>query len=197
MLQSVVHGRLGTGKNAAIDGYRVAGKTSTAQKASTLGGYDEEQYYASFVGVVPADDPKVVILVSVDAPQDKHYGNDVAAPAFARLGARIMTHLSVPRDDGTVPIPDAIALRESSSKLLDGFVPNLDVEPELPGERKVPFATGLPDFTGLSLAEALDAAEVAQVKLRAIGSGIAVMQDVPPGPVNKGASVRVLFEPVY
>jgi cell division protein FtsI (penicillin-binding protein 3) len=47
------------------------------------------------------------------------------------------------------------------------------------------------------LAEALDAAEVAQVELRAIGSGIAVMQDVPPGPVKKGASVRVLFEPVY
>lgn len=197
MLESVVHERIGTGKNAKISGYRVAGKTSTAQKASTRGGYEEDQYYASFVGAVPAEAPKVVILVSVDDPQERHYGNDVAAPTFARLGARVMTHLSVPREDGTVPAPDTIALRESSDELVEGFIPELDVEPELPGARRVPFTTGLPDFTGLSLAEALDAAEQAQVELRAVGSGIAVMQDVSPGPIDSGTTVSVLFEPAY
>ena len=195
MLENVVHSDKGTGKNAKIDGYRVAGKTSTAQKASKQGGYAEDEYFASFVGAVPAKAPRVVILVSVDLPQGGHYGNEVAAPTFASLGARVMEHLGVPRDDGSRPTPDPIKLLASSHVMVEGFTPVLDVEPALPGERAVEVDGGLPDFTGLTLAEAIDAADEAGVVLKPIGTGIATMQDHPPGAIEPGTNVQVLFEP--
>ncbi len=194
MLEDVVHDKKGTGRNALIPGYRVAGKTSTAQKAKAERGYHEDQYYASFVGAVPADEPKLVILVSVDNPEGGHYGNEVAAPTFASLGRRLLAHLGVPREDGSVPAPDMIALAATHAKLLEGFIPEIDVEPDLPGGRKVPFTTGVPDFTGLSLSEAYDAAEAAHIRLHAIGSGIAVVQDTPPGSAQSDTVVEVVFE---
>jgi cell division protein FtsI (penicillin-binding protein 3) len=54
---------------------------------------------------------------------------------------------------------------------------------------------GLPDFTGLTLAEAVDAAHEAEIDLRAVGTGVAVMQDTPPGPIEIGKAVTVYFEP--
>lgn len=197
MLTAVVHTRKGTGKNARIDGYKVAGKTSTAQKANPAGGYFEHQYYASFVGAVPADDPRVVILVSVDNPEGGHYGNEVAAPTFARLGERLMTYYGVPREDGSVPVPERIALESDDPKMSEGFLAELDVTPHLPGEGPVKFTTGLPDFTGLTLSQAVQQAEKADVVLVASGSGIAVGQSVPPGPVDSGTEVKVHFEPTY
>src|SRR5690606_18357412 len=161
MLKAVVHSKDGTGKNAKIDGYEVAGKTSTAQKANPAGGYFEDQYYASFIGAVPADDPKLVILVSVDNPEGGHYGNEVAAPAFARLGARVLAYLGVPGEDGKLEVPKTIALAEDAPALVDGFIPDLDVQPPLPGQRVVEFTTGLPDFTGLTLVQALAEADKA------------------------------------
>ena len=196
MLENVVHSKKGTGKNARIEGYRVAGKTSTAQKASKKGGYAEDEYFASFVGAIPAKDPRVVILVSVDNPVGGHYGNEVAAPTFARLAERVMLHLGVPRDDGSRPTPDPLELMNTNVKLVEGFTPIGDVEPELPGQRPIAVGGGLPDFTGLSLVEALDAADGAGVELVARGTGIAVMQDVPPGPMEDPATaVTVFFEP--
>lgn len=195
MLTAVVHSKDGTGKNAKIDGYTVAGKTSTAQKANPAGGYFEDQYYASFIGAVPADDPKLVILVSVDNPEGGHYGNEVAAPAFARLGARVLAYLGVPGDDGKLDVPETIALAEDAPALVDGFIPDLDVQPPLPGQRVVEFTTGLPDFTGLTLVQALAEADKAHVELRATGTGIAVGQNVPPGPVDAGTEVVVHFQP--
>jgi cell division protein FtsI (penicillin-binding protein 3) len=196
MLTAVVHTRHGTGKKAKIDGYVVAGKTSTAQKANPEGGYFEDQYYASFVGAVPADDPKLVILVSVDNPEGGHYGNEVAAPAFSRLGARVLAYLGVPGKDGKVPVPDTIALAADAPALVEGFIPDLDVQPPLPGHRVVEFTTGLPDFTGLTLTQALAEAEKAHVDLRATGTGLAVGQSVAPGPVQAGTEVTVHFQPL-
>lgn len=195
MLESVVHTRKGTGKKARVEGYRVAGKTSTAQKASKQGGYAENEYFASFVGALPANAPRVVILVSVDNPQGGHYGNEVAAPTFSRLAARIMTHLRVQREDGSRPSPDPLELMADDAKLLAGFTPLMDVEPNLPGRGRPSVLDGLPDFTGLTMVEALDAADRASVTLLASGTGIAVMQDRPPGPVSDGSEVRVFFEP--
>lgn len=194
MLENVVHSKKGTGKNALVEGYRVAGKTSTAQKASKSGGYAEDDYFASFVGAVPAAHPRVVINVSVDNPQGGHYGNEVAAPTFARIAARVMEHLGVPREDGSRPSPDPIAILKDNVKLVDGFVAAEDVEPALPGHRSVSVNGGLPDFTGLTIAEAIDAADSAGATLHAVGSGIAVMQDVPPGPFDAGAKVTVYFQ---
>ncbi len=76
----------GTGKLAQVKGYVVAGKTGTAQKVKTDGsGYAEDRYIASFVGMVPADAPRLVILVMVDEPANQHLGAYVAAPAFAQI----------------------------------------------------------------------------------------------------------------
>jgi len=198
MLEDVVHTKLGTGEKAMVPGYRVAGKTSTAQK-SGKSGYDDGQYYSSFVGALPARTPRVVMLVSVDSPEGAHFGNDVAAPSFARLGAQIMVHLGVPRDDGSAPPPPPkVTLAAADPRLIEGFLPDVDVEPDLPGQRRTPVVTrrtGLPDFTGLTLAQALDLAQSADVELRAVGSGIAVLQDQEPGPVASGTPVQVFFEP--
>ena len=74
----------GTGQYAAIQGYQVAGKTGTAQKPDSHGGYATGRYVASFVGIVPAGRPRLVILVTVDEPRGAIWGGVVAAPAFSR-----------------------------------------------------------------------------------------------------------------
>jgi cell division protein FtsI (penicillin-binding protein 3) len=76
----------GTGTRAQVEGYVVAGKTGTAQKVKEDGsGYAEDRFIASFVGMVPADSPRLVILVMVDEPASQHLGAYVAAPAFAKI----------------------------------------------------------------------------------------------------------------
>jgi len=85
----------GTGTRAAIEGYDVAGKTGTAQKPGP-GGYVPGQYVASFIGVVPADAPRLAVLVIVDEPRGAYYGGEVAAPVFARVGLQVLHYLGVP-----------------------------------------------------------------------------------------------------
>jgi cell division protein FtsI/penicillin-binding protein 2 len=100
MLQNVV--LEGTGTLAAVPGYKVAGKTGTAQKPDSHGGYASGRYVASFIGMVPASAPRLVILVSVDEPQGVIWGGSVAAPAFAQIAAYDLQYLEVP--------PDGVAL---------------------------------------------------------------------------------------
>jgi cell division protein FtsI (penicillin-binding protein 3) len=101
MLKNVV--AEGTGTLAAVPGYQVAGKTGTAAKPDPQGGYSDTRYVASFVGVVPASRPRLVILVSVDEPRGAIWGGVVAAPAFAQIAKFDLQYL-----DGGVP-PDAPA----------------------------------------------------------------------------------------
>lgn len=88
----------GTGAEAAVDGYQVAGKTGTAQKARTDGqaGYATGKYVASFSGFLPAGDPRVLIVVCIDEPSNAIYGGTVAAPTFSRLAAYCVDHLKIP-----------------------------------------------------------------------------------------------------
>jgi cell division protein FtsI (penicillin-binding protein 3) len=89
----------GTGTQAAIPGYTVAGKTGTAAKIdSETGEYSRSRYVASFVGLVPATKPRVVIMVMVDEPKGSIYGGDVAAPAFREIARFNLQHLEVPPD---------------------------------------------------------------------------------------------------
>ena len=89
----------GTGKEARIMGYKVAGKTGTAQKFDpATGKYSDTNYIASFIGYLPAEQPKVTILVILDEPQGFYWGGSVAAPVFARVGLRIMRYLGIPPD---------------------------------------------------------------------------------------------------
>jgi cell division protein FtsI/penicillin-binding protein 2 len=96
MLQNVV--LEGTGTLAAVPGFKVAGKTGTAQKPDSHGGYASGRYVASFIGMVPASASRLVILVSVDEPQGVIWGGSVAAPAFAQIAAYDLQYLEVPPD---------------------------------------------------------------------------------------------------
>ena len=80
----------GTGKKAVVPGFKAAGKTGTAQKILPNGTYSHDKFFASFVGFVPYDEPKVVIAVSVDEPHPVYYGGDVAAPIFSKIASGIM-----------------------------------------------------------------------------------------------------------
>lgn len=101
MMETVVSAK-GTAKQAAIAGYRVAGKTGTAKKA-VRGGYSSKRYQAVFAGMVPASRPRFVMVVMVDEPRGKHYyGGRVAAPVFAKVMEGALRLFNVPPDD-----PDA------------------------------------------------------------------------------------------
>ena len=94
MLRSVVVE--GTGTEAAIPGYTVAGKTGTAAKPEN--GRYVAKYVSSFVGLVPAEKPRFAILVAVDEPHGAIWGGVVAAPAFARIAQFVLQYLEVPPD---------------------------------------------------------------------------------------------------
>ena len=96
MLKGVVS-EGGTAQLAEIPGYTVAGKTGTAQVPGPRG-YEPGKYVATFVGVVPARDPRLVVLVSVDQPHGAIFGGVVAAPAFAQIASFDLQYLEVPPD---------------------------------------------------------------------------------------------------
>jgi cell division protein FtsI/penicillin-binding protein 2 len=89
----------GTGTEAAVPGYTVAGKTGTAAKIDPDGTYSTSRYVASFVGLVPATKPRLVVMVMVDEPRGAFYGGEVAAPAFRDIARFNLQHLEVPPDD--------------------------------------------------------------------------------------------------
>jgi cell division protein FtsI (penicillin-binding protein 3) len=88
----------GTGQEAEVEGYQVAGKTGTAAKPDPRGGYSESRYVASFVGVVPASAPRLVVLVTVDEPGGAIWGGVVAAPAFQEIARFALQYLEIPPD---------------------------------------------------------------------------------------------------
>ncbi len=88
----------GEGDQALIPGYRIAGKTGTAQ-IPIAGGYDPERTIASFIGWGPVDDPRFVVLVILDRPSSSIWGSETAAPTFASLAQRLVVLLEIPPDD--------------------------------------------------------------------------------------------------
>ena len=97
----------GTGKQARIEGYTVAGKTGTAQKPAPSGGYDASRFMASFLGIVPADDPQLAVLVVLDEPQGAYYGGEVAAPVFREIAAQALWYLRIPPQRGLADLTGA------------------------------------------------------------------------------------------
>jgi cell division protein FtsI (penicillin-binding protein 3) len=90
----------GTGTKAAMPGFRVAGKTGTAQKVDPrTGTYSNSQFIVSFVGFVPADAPRLAMIVVVDEPQGEAWGGTIAAPIFKRVGEQVLNYLGVSRED--------------------------------------------------------------------------------------------------
>jgi cell division protein FtsI (penicillin-binding protein 3) len=160
----------GTGTEAKIDGFDVAGKTGTAQKAEH-GSYSAKKRVSSFVGFVPADDPRLVALVLVDEPEGNVYGGIVAAPAFRNIAQGALRQLAVAPRNGVV-IPSMPA----------------QVEPSAPRPIKRPGVQlvsnsedAIPDFLGLSMREAVEKAQSMRISLKLQGSGYVVKQTPAPG----------------
>jgi cell division protein FtsI/penicillin-binding protein 2 len=94
MLEGVL-GPGGTAEEAKVDGYTLAGKTGTAQKAVD-GGYSKTQFVASFIGFAPAKNPRLLVAVMVDEPQGMIYGGQVAGPAFEKIVSFALPYLRIP-----------------------------------------------------------------------------------------------------
>jgi len=105
MLEGVVTD--GTGTNAAVAGYRVAGKTGTAQRA-VAGGFDDQHHVSWFAGFLPLPDPQIVIVVAVVQPDNDFWASTVAAPAFARIATRAACILGLP----ATPLPETVEVAE-------------------------------------------------------------------------------------
>jgi cell division protein FtsI (penicillin-binding protein 3) len=89
----------GTARRAAVKGYKVAGKTGTAQKFIN-GSYSQTKFVSSFAGFIPSDEPVVSIIVVVDEPpRPKHYGGTAAAPAFSRIAEAVAKYLEIPSEN--------------------------------------------------------------------------------------------------
>lgn len=107
MLEHVVS-REGTALRASVPGYRVAGKTGTVKKSSATGGYTEGSYLSVFVGMAPASDPKLVMVVMIDEPSaGEYYGGSVAAPVFSKVMSGALRLLNI--------VPD----QQETTQLLD------------------------------------------------------------------------------
>lgn len=85
----------GTGVNAALEGYSVSGKTGTAQKIGENGTYASGEYVSSFVGFVPAERPKISVLVVIDESKGQHYGSIVAAPTFKKIVQKTLDYMEI------------------------------------------------------------------------------------------------------
>lgn len=167
----------GTGKKAQVPGYRIGGKTGTTVKSHIR---DRKEYISSFCGVVPIDQPAVVIYVYVDAPTKARFGGTIAAPAFAKIARVAMLHLGVPPSE---PIDNAAELEFVAAAI-----------GEAPGP--APSEGEMPDLLGLSIAEVRRTVPMPVASLSLSGSGLAADQSPLPGePIGPGTTVFVHFSP--
>lgn len=161
LLRGVVDG--GTGTQAKVDGIAVAGKTGTAQKVEAkTGRYSARARMSSFIGFLPADAPRFVILVVIDSPRTATYGGIVAAPVFRRIAEYGVDRLGLRLAPAT-PAPENEAAKLQLVNWADAA------------------QRGMPSFIGLSMRQALVQASRAGWKVEARGSGFVVAQDPPPG----------------
>jgi len=179
----------GTGVQAALDHYSAAGKTGTAQKSSQRGrGYTSDRFTSSFIGFVPAVDPRIVVVVVINEPRKGQYGGIVAAPAFRRIAEQTLYCLNVAPD------------KMEKGATLEASRPKGDPAPAmLPTafEAKEDADRGLmPNLTGLSLRAALDQLRDLPCSLEIRGSGRVVGQSPEPGRGLSGIkSCRLILAP--
>lgn len=184
LLSSILKGVVseeGTGVRANVDGFEVAGKTGTAQKPDLVrGGYADKKRVASFIGFVPADDPRLVLLVLIDEPEGNVYGGVVAAPVFRSIAAGALRQL------GVVP--------ERPEPLFPNGKETLIRVDHRIGERpKIASGQQVPDFVGLSMRAAIVKARALNLKIELRGNGYVVKQAPPAGSAWGGSDRLALI----
>jgi cell division protein FtsI (penicillin-binding protein 3) len=176
----------GTAIEAAVDGYLVAGKTGTAQKADYVhGGYAKDKWLASFIGFAPADRPSVVISVVIDEPVIAHYGGTVAGPVFRRIAEVTLRHMGIAPEGR-----QAVLAKKKEQR-----VPAAETGPVLEDETVEKGQSAVPNVRSLPLRQAVIALHAQSLVAEVQGSGLVVTQDPAPGKaVSHGSVVRLQLE---
>jgi cell division protein FtsI (penicillin-binding protein 3) len=189
----------GTGVQASVPGFRVAGKTGTAQMVDpATGKYSAEKWTATFVGFVPAEHPRIVVAVVLHEPTLSHHGGDLAGPVFRRVAEACLRYLGVTPSLSASAANLATVRREADLSDPNPAMPRPTVPAVQPPPSGV-LPTGsvrVPDATGLPAHEVVVSLTKAGLVPRIEGWGRAVRQEPAAGTAApKGASVRVVFEP--
>jgi len=185
ILEGVVSDR-GTAPLAFIEGYRAAGKTSTAQKVDpSTKKYSNKDYMAVFVGFAPVNNPRLVILVMVEEPRGVIYGGDVAGPVFKKVGKWALNRLNVqPR------------LKLANMESINHDKNKIKIKRDILSLKSMSDDNILPDFRGLTMREVLKNISALGLSVTLEGSGLAVNQTPGPGSSLKEiTSVKVSFRP--
>ena len=179
----------GGGMKAGVKGYRIAGKTGTAQKIRReTAGYLEGRYIASFCGFAPVEDPIFTVLVMIDDPRGgDFYGGQIAAPVASRIFTQLLRYAHVE--------PSSNTFAETTSEREKGR--SDDEEKRMEAAATPPEGKAVvPDFTGLSLREAARLAELRGLTFESEGTGAAVSQSLSVNDiVDQGERVKVYFHP--
>ena len=184
ILQEVT-GTRGTAPRAAIEGFQVAGKTGTAQKVDPKTKlYSKNKFIALFVGFVPVERPRLVVLVMVDEPRGTIYGGTVAAPVFRDVAGWALHYMRVEPD-----LQPRTQTRTAVQRSVPAKTVALAAAPEGAGDR-------VPDFRGLGMREVLRKGQALGLHVVPEGSGVAVKQEPKPGAaVQSAGRLRVWFSP--
>jgi cell division protein FtsI (penicillin-binding protein 3) len=177
----------GTGHLAAIPGYEVGGKTGTAQKLDpATRRYSRAPGVLSFVGFVPADEPRLVMLVMLDEPKNQKWGSEAAAPIFSAIAGPVLRYLEVPPRDA---MPVQIVTGPAAEAPDGGRVrPTTAAAETAPGL--------MPDLRGSTLRQALTALTPRGVRVEIAGRGRVVQQAPAPGELLDDDSVaRLVLSP--
>ena len=197
----------GGGGKASVRGYRIAGKTGTAQKVSEYGlGYSEGKYIASFCGFAPVENPQIALLVVIDEPYGTFYGGQIAAPVAGRIFSQVFRYMRIEPSDAPLgldadEISDEVGTGDASIQGMPQrretpkeIEPKVDTPKE--EEQLAPNLARVPSFYGKSIREAARLANEAGLAFEADGSGFAVEQNIAAGEiVDKGTAVKVHFSP--
>jgi cell division protein FtsI (penicillin-binding protein 3) len=197
----------GTGKRARLEGWRVAGKTGTAQKVDAVsGGYVSDRHFSSFVGFAPAEDPRIVVGVFLDEPKGEIHGGEVAAPAFREIVESALKMFGVP--PSTVAVASAEHVRPppptpaggsgaeppSSMSAKPVLVPSLSKDE--PGREAPTAGVTVPSLAGLPARSAIRELEQRDLVPELAGSGRVHAQVPAAGRVvTRGTRVRVTLTP--
>jgi cell division protein FtsI (penicillin-binding protein 3) len=201
MMIGVTEGQ-GTGVEAAIEGFEVAGKTATAQKTDpATGRYSENKFVASFIGFVPARHPVVAIAVVVDEPMVDHAGGNVAAPIFRRVAKMALEYKGlIPKGTPKVNMAELAKRPDPAARTYELLRAQRGAEPAVqPVANAGNVAQGailIPDMTGWPMREAVKQAAELGLVPTVHGSGLLSRQIPSPGQSSaKGALVDLYFQP--
>lgn len=178
-MMALVVGQGGTGTLAAVPGFKVAGKTGTAQKVDPVtGGYSVDKRVASFIGMVPAEAPQLVVVVEIDEPSKQVYGGLVAAPVFSEIAVQTLRQLKISPTEASPAMP--LPLPPAEEALAQPVQAMLEAPAE--GEPQ------MPDFAGMSYRQVLQTMAEKGLNIKLRGSGRVIEQSPPPGGVIRYSS---------